>query len=96
MSMLVTFLLLLLSGVVYPIVGYYVAEDLVPDVEGTGANVPAIVVLFAAPIALSIATAALAGRRRRTCLWMGFVSAIGVIAVTIAVIVALAHSGLFE
>ena len=95
-----TFLLLLLSGVVYPLVAYYVSEKLIHEGfhqdRTNGADVPAIVVLLTLPITCSIATAALARRRWRACLGYGILSAVGVVAVVIAVIAALAHSGVLE
>lgn len=89
-----TLYLLLLSGVVYPLIGYGMASR-VPG-KGIGANVPAIVVVFALPIALSMGTAAVVGRPWRTRLGMGFLSVFAVIAFGIALLIAIARSGAFE
>jgi hypothetical protein len=90
----VTFYLLLLSGVVYPLIGYAFASR-VPG-KGIGANVPAIVVAFALPIALSMGTASVVGRPWRTRLGMALLSVLGVIALFIALLIAIARSGAFE
>jgi hypothetical protein len=87
----VTLYLLVLSGVVYPLIGFAFATR-VPH-NGGGANVPAIVVAFALPVALSVGTAAVVGRPWRTRLGLGALSAIAVIALFIALLIAIARSG---
>jgi phosphoglycerol transferase MdoB-like AlkP superfamily enzyme len=96
----VTLLLVLLSGVLYPVVAFYVAEKLIYEglhrADTNGADVPAIVALFVLPTICSVATAAVFRRRWQTCVAFGFLSVLGVVAVVVAVLAALAHSGALE